>query len=83
MYILLAWHIAVLRSDRGWLSEPSNEWKRSRCIHYFYVVHGQWGRAGQEISDSDLSATILVREEGDKINIPSEVDNKFIFHHNV
>lgn len=38
-------------------------------------------RAGQEISD--LSATILVREEGDKINIPLEVDNKFIFHHNV
>ena len=39
--------------------------------------------AGQEISDSDLSATILEREEGDKINIPLEVDNKFIFHHNV
>ena len=41
--------------------------------------------AGQEkeIWDSDMSATILVREEGDKINIPLEVDNKFIFHHNV
>ena len=40
--------------------------------------------AGQEkeIWDSDMSATILVRE-GDRINIPLEVDNKFIFHHNV
>ena len=38
---------------------------------------------GQEQEISDLSATILLREEGDKINIPLEVDNKFIFHHNV